>query len=404
MVDYMESWILSAEAVSPAPVCRIAAPNFDEHTCAHTRARTDTLTPARNSRRGAAIVGRRRQDFVRILCNSTVDPNVWPSTPSEPKVTVTSETTWRKPASKKISRIKCRVQRSLWKTKDLVRGVQDGKKARVARNEKQTTAPQQNSNNKKHERTTMAAGQEDTDLDDLISKNSNGTGDSVETPPLNLDHLTKGQIDVTPRVSRSPGVCSLVSAHCNYLCFAYPRTCSCLTIVGIGLFMFFVLGSMINPTERFGVIDESHLQVEHLDTSKIDHWCLKGDNDSCRCDDPLEGISRAEFKPWKRAHQVNKESIDSYLDSEMLDVAFLGESLVEQMDGRWMGRTPGGVLGKIEKIFVQNFDRTKSGIEGIALGVAGDAVSELNVLCLLYCMAWHSMACYGMHCFSLLFF
>ena len=29
---------------------------------AHTRAHTDTLTPARNSRRGAAIVGRRRQD------------------------------------------------------------------------------------------------------------------------------------------------------------------------------------------------------------------------------------------------------------------------------------------------------------------------------------------------------
>ena len=63
----MESWILSAEAVSPAPVCRMAAPDFDEHTCAHTRAHTrahtDTLTPARNSRRGAAIVGRRRSCY-----------------------------------------------------------------------------------------------------------------------------------------------------------------------------------------------------------------------------------------------------------------------------------------------------------------------------------------------------
>ena len=36
----MESWILSAEAVSPAPVCRTAAPDFDGHTCAHTHART----------------------------------------------------------------------------------------------------------------------------------------------------------------------------------------------------------------------------------------------------------------------------------------------------------------------------------------------------------------------------
>ena len=50
MVNYMESWILSAEPVSPAPVCRIASPNFDEHTCAHTHARTQIHLRLRETR------------------------------------------------------------------------------------------------------------------------------------------------------------------------------------------------------------------------------------------------------------------------------------------------------------------------------------------------------------------
>ena len=46
----MESWILSAEPVSPAPVSRIAAPDFDEHTCAHTHARTQIHLRLRETR------------------------------------------------------------------------------------------------------------------------------------------------------------------------------------------------------------------------------------------------------------------------------------------------------------------------------------------------------------------
>jgi hypothetical protein len=142
--------------------------------------------------------------------------------------------------------------------------------------------------------------------------------------------------------------------------------------------MFFLIGALLNPTETFGVIknDYSNIQSEYdLSLGKIDHWCLKGDNDSCRCEDPLEPSSRIEFKTWNAAHSNNKKLVEAYVDSEMLDVAFVGESLVEEMDGRWMGRAQGDDLKGIEKIFKKQFKREKSGMEGVALGIAGDTVS-----------------------------
>ena len=219
---------------------------------------------------------------------------------------------------------------------------------------------------------------DDSDIEDLLTSKSGDAG--VETAPLNLDHLTKGTLDVgNARRRMSPNVCDVASAHCSYFCYAYPCTCSVLTFVGIALSLFLFLEAVTNPTEYFGYIKSENLGVDtKLTTHDVDHWCLKGDNDSCRCDDPLEPISRMEFRTWLLAHKANKELIESYKGSELLDVAFLGESLVEEMDGRWMGRKQEGTLTSIAKTFDKNFKRENSGIEGVALGVAGDTVSTNN--------------------------
>jgi len=74
----------------------------------------------------------------------------------------------------------------------------------------------------------------------------------------------------------------------------------------------------------------------------------------------------------------------------LIDVAFLGESVVEAMDGRWLGKRVvkaenAGADGRegpqarqkpdIGKIFERLFRREKGGpVEGVALGVAGDNV------------------------------
>jgi hypothetical protein len=231
---------------------------------------------------------------------------------------------------------------------------------------------------------------DDSDLEDLLQSNNNskkkdGKYDddtTVSNAPLNLDHLTKGQLDVMPRRagsrSGSPGLAAVASAHCKYLCYMYPRCCGCVSVATGAFLLFFLLGAALNPTETFGLIpnDYSEIKSEYdLTLGKIHHWCLKGDNDSCRCEDPLEPNSRIEFKTWNDAHKANKNKVEAFRDSELLDVAFLGESLVEEMDGTWMGRQQGDELKSIAKIFRSQFKREKSGIEGVALGIAGDTVS-----------------------------
>ena len=216
---------------------------------------------------------------------------------------------------------------------------------------------------------------DDSDLEDLLQHKG---GETVEMAPLNLDHLTKGQLDVPRRTFAGPGMTTVASAHCKYLCYMYPKSCGCLSVVGVGMVMIFLIGAVLNPTETFGVIknDYTNIQSEYdLSLGKIDHWCLKGDNDSCRCEDPLEPNSRIEYKTWNEAQKSNKNRVEAFRDSELLDVAFIGESLVEEMDGQWMGRQEGEELQSIGKVFKKQFKREKSGMEGVALGIAGDTVS-----------------------------
>ena len=214
---------------------------------------------------------------------------------------------------------------------------------------------------------------DDSDLEDLLQHKG---GETVESAPLNLDHLTKGQFDV-PRRS-GPGLTALASAHCRYLCYMYPRCCGTISVMAVAFAMFMFIGSLVNPTETFGVItnDWTTMKSQYdLKVGKIDHWCLKGDNDSCRCEDPLVPASRMEFKTWNDAFNENKKKVEAFRESNLLDVAFLGESLVEEMDGRWMGRQEGEELKSIRKVFQAQFKRDMSGIEGVALGIAGDTVS-----------------------------
>jgi hypothetical protein len=144
-----------------------------------------------------------------------------------------------------------------------------------------------------------------------------------------------------------------------------------------------------------------------LSLSQVDHWCIRGDNDSCKCEDPLEPTPRAEFKAWTAAHKANVADVNMYraiyggvptkIDiatntaRPAIDVAFLGESVVEAMDGRWLGKkivkainTDTSVVqqdnnGKkpdIGKVFERFFRKDKGGpLEGVALGIAGDNVS-----------------------------
>jgi len=170
-----------------------------------------------------------------------------------------------------------------------------------------------------------------------------------------------------------------------------------------------------------------------LSLAKVDHWCIKGDNESCKCEDPLEATARSEFKSWSAAHKANVAEVNLYralygsepkiVDTALgkprpaIDVAFVGESVVEAMDGRWLGKkvikainsnknNGGGEEGPEEKgkpdlgkTFERLFRKDKGGpVEGVALGIAGDNVRStiayyrhLFALCTFIVLTTHDL-------------
>mmetsp|Transcript_30749 Transcript_30749/g.62319 ORF Transcript_30749/g.62319 Transcript_30749/m.62319 type:complete len:642 (-) Transcript_30749:315-2240(-) len=109
----------------------------------------------------------------------------------------------------------------------------------------------------------------------------------------------------------------------------------------------------------------------------------QGDDSSCRCEDPLQPADRGEYKSWVKAHGENKRNVNKYTSSweeRPADVAFLGESLVEEMDGRWLGMTKGEHLEGLAKLYGKHFSKylgTGADIEGVPLGIAGDTTPSV---------------------------
>jgi hypothetical protein len=208
---------------------------------------------------------------------------------------------------------------------------------------------------------------EDADLQDLLGADK--------------DNAVSEQ-DIRRPSKPSYSILELVCAYCSYTCEYAPRCCLFLGVVALlAPAYFLVMAVFLNPTEHFGVIANDYTGItSRLDLSigKVDHWCLKGDNDSCRCEDPLQPQARGEFRLWTKAHQANVELVQGAVGSaRSIDIAFLGGSVVEEMDGRWFGKSRNEKLSQLAQIFDQNFSKEKGGsIDGLALGIAGDTVSH----------------------------
>lgn len=136
----------------------------------------------------------------------------------------------------------------------------------------------------------------------------------------------------------------------------FPSACLILVVLG---FVGYLSNTLFNPTKTMGIMGADYSAIKKiydLSLSKVDHWCIRGDNDSCRCEDPLEAeIPRADdFKAWTAAHKANVADVSMYhaingsaptkIDvangkpRPPIGVAFLGESVVEAMGGRWLGK------------------------------------------------------------------
>ncbi len=105
---------------------------------------------------------------------------------------------------------------------------------------------------------------------------------------------------------------------------------------------------------------------------------LKGGDEGCECNDPLDPISKAETSGWMKTHRMNMDLINGALKSgKEIDVAFIGDSITEEWNGRLLGRDRKDLQG-IRQVFQKYFTRGGGGTyEGVALGIAGDQSPHL---------------------------
>lgn len=130
----------------------------------------------------------------------------------------------------------------------------------------------------------------------------------------------------------------------------------------------YILPHLVN---RFGDVQSYY----DLKVARIDHWCLQGGDDGCRCQDPTVPESKEDNKRWYALYEKNKRLASN--PPSNLDVVFLGDQFVQAWTGEfYKGPVYGGE--EIQHAFNRTFHRAEGGlVDGIALGIDGDTTSNL---------------------------
>lgn len=183
---------------------------------------------------------------------------------------------------------------------------------------------------------------------------------------------------------------SLICAYIIYTCDYAPRTCWTIGILLLLISSYLlIVGVLANPTEHFGVIQNDFSDIQSMYDFKmkdIDHWCLKGDNDSCpQCQDPLQPTPRNHMRIWTKTQAGNVETVNRMVDAGMgnPDIAFLGGTVVEAMDGKWFGNMENPHLKEVAKFFDSHFSHLdnestdEDKLTAVSLGIVGDTVRTI---------------------------
>jgi hypothetical protein len=250
--------------------------------------------------------------------------------------------------------------------------------------------------------TRGAAPNDDSDLEDLLAKTSSPNSGSGNRSQAANNGASGGGVMMSPLACCTGSI--------RLFCYTFPRLSKCIMLLSILGVLGFLSNTIFNSTAPMGIMGADYSAINSafdLSLTKVDHWCIKGDNESCKCEDPLEPTARSEFKSWSAAHKANVADVNLYralYGSEptkidvstgkprpAIDVAFVGESVVEAMDGRWLGKKVVKAINSkkdnekegpeekqkpdLGKTFDRLFRKDNGGpVEGVALGIAGDNV------------------------------
>ena len=148
------------------------------------------------------------------------------------------------------------------------------------------------------------------------------------------------------------GFCEACCGLCWLFCSNHPQLGWFVTLVVLYGFLVLVTDILIRTHRQYhnrpvDAMDhlkfiESSSVIDPLTYAmgEIDHWCLDGGDESCTCEDPLIPSSKFQNKNWKSAFHQNVHMIESFCNNQKTqELAFIGESVVEMMNGRFVGKS-----------------------------------------------------------------
>lgn len=228
------------------------------------------------------------------------------------------------------------------------------------------------------------------DIDDLIDSSNKNDSDS-EMEKLNLSEDSESFLPTLP-TSHRVSLFEFIMAYISLFVLNRPKLAG-----GIVFTFLFVLILVVNLTLKndkspslADIVGHDYSSIKSkydLNVGKIDHWCLQGGDQRCRCEDPLNPSKKNGYRNWEKAHQMNLELVtdailgnfDDYDDYEEkeIDVVFLGENIVEAWAGRSVSFNS-TFTSDVKKKFDSFFDKNLGGkFNGLPLGIAGDTTSNV---------------------------
>jgi len=198
---------------------------------------------------------------------------------------------------------------------------------------------------------------------------------SLEMEPMNISASSDEPQSSSSGPGRLGSLIMLIKLYMQY----YPGVTSCIAAAMVAVTVLTLVHSLRKPVTRNQLLhDYSKIDMTYnFKAAKVDHWCLWGGDDDCRCDDFTTPLSREEKKGWVQTHLKNVNRIDD--DIKDFDVIFFGDEVAEGWNGESLGMPITKSDGlKTKDYFKKTFTKEGGGeFEGLALGVMGDDVSAV---------------------------
>lgn len=192
----------------------------------------------------------------------------------------------------------------------------------------------------------------DSDLQDLItSSSSSAAAENLHSKSGNqlpeYDNSTMNYPTRGPKRSFFEACRDILELICIRVCclsyytlaFLLANPLLLVTVLVLIVYGLLSLSHFTFNNQSIGVIEYDFSNIHSaldFDISKVDHWCIMGGDEKCRCEDPLHATPKMS-KQWMQAHEADKTMIQSLSSKHDIDVVFVGQSVVEVMNGRVRG-------------------------------------------------------------------